>query len=166
MFWRSSASVGLDYCSVKLISADFCSLLHSCSFLKQLLPVLAQPAHFFLSAVLFMQTDFIICWVYWCLLGAGSPLGAAAWQEVWHRLRAVFVSKICGGSVWVWEPLGQILLCCTSSPASLGSSLHHLWRDERLIKIFFFLGSQQSFFALSVACSVISSLLKTPASHK
>lgn len=36
---------------------------------------LAQPAHFFLPAVLFMQTDFIICSVYWCLLGAGKPSG-------------------------------------------------------------------------------------------
>lgn len=30
---------------------------------------------FFLSAVLFMQADFIICSVYWCLLGAGKPSG-------------------------------------------------------------------------------------------
>lgn len=44
---------------------------------------------FFLSAVLFMQTDFIIRWVCWCFLGAGKPSGEL---QLCHRLRAVIQS--------------------------------------------------------------------------
>lgn len=76
-------------------------------------------------------------------IGSWKPSGSCSLARSLAQTQGWFCSKVCGGSVWVWESLGQILLCCTSSPASLGSSLHHLWRDKRLIKIFFFFASGQ-----------------------
>lgn len=110
---------------MKRISTDFCSLLHS-SFLKQLLlSPFAQPAHFFLSAVLFMQTDFIICSLYCCLLGAGKPSGDLQLAIDSGLLFEMFLSLL---NVW-WQRLtlripgtGPVVL-----PLGVRAlSLHHL----------------------------------------
>lgn len=96
--------------------------------------------------------------------------GAAAWHEVWHRLRAViqcaFVPlKYVMTAFDSENPWGRSCRaaprCEGSVPASLGSSLHHLWRDKSLTRIFcccWLLGSLQSSFAVSVAWTVISNL--------
>lgn len=136
----------------ELISALCSTPAH---FWNSLSSALALPAHFVLSAELFMQTDFIICWVYWEL---GTLWGAAAWHEAWHRLRAViqdiFVSLKYVGTAFE-NPWGRS--CCaapqceSSGSASLGSSLHHLWRDKRLILIIFLASGQPAKLLFSLS---------------